>query len=217
MAEEYKKFLSRYFTQLRFNEMPVEVRARFDEYKEDELDGHMKKWRETLMHRDGSGKLVENDMPDFNELDEAELKTLYKKFRAAFIKLEQNKDQISNEYDYDGQNTAAIGFLDKYFGTNKAVTPIEIEITPEAQDEIENLKKLLNGENLDATEPTDQEQKTANISAIKIFLKDKNLLDLSALKKGLEEKKYETDTDFRNKLIETAEYINEAIKYYVSK
>ena len=210
MAEEFEDFLKRYFTQLRFNEMPVEVRARFDGYKEDELDGHMKKWRKTLMHRDGSGELVENDLPDFSTMDEAELKKLYKKFRAAFIKLEQDKDKNANEYDFDVQNTAANDFLKKYFTDIKAVKPVELEITPEAQDEIENLKKLLNGENLDATEPTDQEQKTANISAIKIFLKDKNLLDLSALKKGLEEKKYETDTDFRNKLIDTAEYINAA-------
>ena len=58
-------FLLKYYRQLHFNSMPAEIRAQFNAYaKTDDFRGNMKSWKSDLMHRDPSGKWVNNALPD---------------------------------------------------------------------------------------------------------------------------------------------------------
>ena len=50
MSVKMNDFLLQYYMQLRFNHMPAEVRAKFNEYaKNDDFRGHMKDWKKNLM------------------------------------------------------------------------------------------------------------------------------------------------------------------------
>ena len=52
MAIKMEDFLLQYFMQLRFNNMPAEVMAKFKDYaKNDDFSGNMKHWKTHLMER----------------------------------------------------------------------------------------------------------------------------------------------------------------------
>lgn len=115
-----KDFLLQYYMQRRFNNMPPEVFAKYEDYLKGndgkgDFRGNMKEWRDKLMHEQpaGSGKYVQNDLPDPNgatfHLTDDEWKKLYKAFRDAFRSMSASRDDFK-------ENKDAIAFLDEYFG-----------------------------------------------------------------------------------------------------
>lgn len=115
-----KDFLLQYYMQRRFNNMPPEVFAKYEDYLKGndgkgDFRGNMKEWRDKLMHEQpaGSGKYVQNDLPDPNGTDfhltDDEWKKLYKAFRDAFRSMSASRDDFK-------ENKDAIAFLDEYFG-----------------------------------------------------------------------------------------------------
>lgn len=115
-----KDFLLQYYMQRRFNNMPPEVFAKYEDYLKGndgkgDFRGNMKEWRDKLMHEQpaGSGKYVQNDLPDPNgatfHLSDDEWKKLYKAFRDAFRSMSASRDDFK-------ENKDAIAFLDEYFG-----------------------------------------------------------------------------------------------------
>lgn len=118
MAMSVKDFLTLYFRQRHFNEMPPEIRARFDDYaKRDDFRGDMKSWKKDLMHVDANGKLVQNDLPraedlfkDANGNDDNSLwDSLFLSIQNALISMSAKRNSFADNKD-------AIGFLDTYFG-----------------------------------------------------------------------------------------------------
>lgn len=115
-----KDFLLQYYMQRRFNNMPPEVFAKYEDFLKGnegkgDFRGNMKEWRDKLMHEQpaGSGKYVQNDLPDPNGADfhltDDEWKKLYKAFRDAFRSMSASRDDFK-------ENKDAIAFLDEYFG-----------------------------------------------------------------------------------------------------
>ena len=115
-----KDFLLQYYMQLRFNLMPPEIRAQYDVYaKSNDFRGNMKLWKNKLMHDNGAGRFVQNDLPnpenntgDYH-LTDAEWEKLFKAYQKAvrgMAAARTNGDESITE------NSDAKEFLDEYFG-----------------------------------------------------------------------------------------------------
>lgn len=127
MAETVEKFLKKYFKQLHFNSMPVNVRSHFFEWvKNDTLTADMRLWvRDYLEHQPApnedkllvvNGKYVPKRLPDPNDnnaLPEEEARELFIQFQNAFAKMDSAKNSFK---DKDPQSLA---FLQQYFGPGK--------------------------------------------------------------------------------------------------
>lgn len=179
-----KDFLLQYFMQMRFNDMPVAVKAQYDEYaKRDNFrsDSNMKMWKE---------KLESGVMPDPKDgeykLEDGEWEKLYIEFRNAFFEMENNRDNL------DKKKTLPV--LEKYMGPNKlfSITPA----TSTEEVEIGKLNKLLTDNDL---EKVLKEQ-----GIITEDFKYKDLLD------GIAKQKYNTDFKFQEVLKRTARYLTAA-------
>lgn len=184
-------FLLQYFMQLRFNEMPVEVRAKFDDYaKNDDFRGHMKEWK---------ARLAGNSLPDPNDangswnLSEDEWKELFREFQSAFRKMDTNRKKFTNSVDFSVNNKDAIEFLDEYFGAGKLFDKATASVAAETQ--IQVLAGVLN----------------AHKDVLEIQLSEWGLtggdFSYNDLLKGIKDKKYNTDSDFQSKLKNVAYYI----------
>lgn len=187
MATKYQDFLQHFFMQYRFNDMPVEVRAQFDDYKKEDLTGNMKKWREVLMQDDGHGNLVEKDLPEFtySPANADEFRKLYKEFHEAFTALDENKDIYTNKFNFDTRDQDVDEFIKEFFGKDGVVRPLGIVVTDEINYDLETLKSICSGKHR---------------SYIDSFLFDKGDLSATDIIKGIEKRKYLTDADFRKKL-----------------
>lgn len=189
-------FLLQYFMQLRFNNMPAEVRAQFDAYaKNDDFRGNMKHWKSHLMHEDADGKLVQNDVPNAHTgdytLSAEELEKLFKEFQKAFRALNAQRKNYKNTVNFDINNDKLIEFVDEYFGAGKLFE--EAVATPEAEAQIKELANML----------------PASKSAFEVKLSEWNIeLSYTDLLNGLQNKKYNTDADFQKKLARLAGYLN---------
>lgn len=188
-------FLLQYFMQLRFNDMPPEYRAKFDDYaKSDDFRGNMKHWKKHLMHTDQNGNLVQNDMPDPNaqefHLDDKEWENLFKEFQKAFRKMDANRKKFSNNVDFGADNEKAKQFLDEYFGYGKLFD--KVTASPQAEQQIQVLKTLL-----------DQNQ-----GLFTVKLGEWGVISYKDLKDGIKDKKYNTDSEFQDKLKLIAQYLN---------
>ena len=184
-------FLLQYFMQLRFNEMPVEVRAKFDDYaKNDDFRGHMKEWK---------ARLAGNSLPDPNDangpwkLSEDEWEELFREFQSAFRKMDTNRKNFTNAVDFSVNNKDAIEFLDEYFGVGKLFDKATASAAAETQ--IQVLAGVLN-EHKDVLE--------IQLSEWGLTGADFSYNDLV---KGIKDKKYNTDSDFQSKLKNVAYYI----------
>lgn len=190
MAEiKMGEFLLQYFMQLRFNEMPPEVRAKFDDYaKADDFRGHMKEWKSRLM---GNG-LPDPNGPDFH-LNDEEWENLFREFQSAFRKMDTNRKTFTNDIDFSVNNAKIIDFLNEYFGNGKLFD--RAVASPAAEAQIQTLSALL----------------SRHENILKIKLKDWGLTDsgfsYGDLVKAIKDKKYNTDSDIQRKVQEVAQYI----------
>lgn len=204
---KFDDFLLQYFMQMRFNEMPPEVRAKFDDYsRSDDFRGHMKEWKKHLINSDGSKKgQPDPNGPDYH-LTEEQWKNLFLEFQSSFRNMAENRKNFTNSVDFSINNQKIIDFLDEYFGYGKLFDKATASPTAEAQIKI--LAQLLEN----------------NASILKIKLEQEwNLVDSTftydKLLKGIKDKKYNTDSEFQNKLTNLAYYITSYTKnpYYADQ
>ncbi len=190
-----KDFLLQYYMQLRFNEMPPEVRAKYMEFaKNDDFRGNMKEWKTKLMHME-DGELVNNELPDPTtpggqwELSPEEWQSFYKAFQNAFRTMAANRGSFE-------ENKKANAFLDENFGDPNthlfshgvADANAETEIQGELKDFLTKYQGIL----------------PAIFRQWGILDKDFSYSDLMS---GIRSKKYNKDPNFQKKLIDVADYL----------
>ncbi len=113
-----KDFLLQYYMQHRFNNMPPEVFAKYQDYLNGndgngDFAGNMKSWRDKLMYINADGKYDRNELPNALMapwvLSDDEWKKLFKAFRDAFRSMSASRDNFKDNKD-------ATEFLNEYFG-----------------------------------------------------------------------------------------------------
>lgn len=191
-----ENFLLQYLMQMRIRRMDPQIMARFQDYIEKEdFNGHMKEWRNNLMEEvDGEWKakeLPDPNGPDYHLTDEEWVK-LFKEFRSAFRSMAADRRKLEGAIDYGDKNDTALGFLDEYFGTGKLFS--QSVASPEAETAISEFYKIITND--------------TNKSNITIFLKQHDLVDYDTLKKGIEDKKYNTSATFQQQLKDVVEYVS---------
>ena len=193
MADNIKmeEFLLQYFMQLRFNNMPAEVMAKFKDYAAaDDFRGNMKHWKKHLMEN-GQPK----PMPDPTQqngpyfLTDEEWGKLFREFQNAFRRLDSNQSKFTNSIDFGIDNEKTQQFLKEYFGSGRLFD--KSTASPEAEIEIANLKTIL--------------ENNSNLFSVK--LSEWNLISYKDLLDGINKKKYNTDTEFQDKLKDVSRYI----------
>ncbi len=186
-------FLLQYYMQRRFNTMPPEHFARFQDYikNNDDFRGNMKSWKKKLMHQDGD-KWVENEVPDPTNptdefyLNDDEWKKLFFAFQNAFRSMAAGRKSFKD-------NSDANDFLDEWFG-HKDVKLFSIGEANDVTDaQIENLYKILG----------DQNAQTAIRKFAGPILSEAKTT-LADFRSGLKTKKYNTDIKFRKTLQQVA-------------
>ena len=200
MSANMNDFLLEYYKRLIFRSMPIEQFVHFCEYVDkDDMDGHMKLWKEELLERDpadtskylkdAAGLYVRKDLPN-PEIGEWALSTdewekLYKAFNNAF----QAMDASKKSFKYEKKPN---DFLKKYFGNDSQLFSYAIADSA-AETKIAELRKIL----------TDHE--AGMYQMLKSYFTDdfswKDLID------GIDSKKYNKDPKFRKTLTDIASEI----------
>lgn len=189
MSVKVNDFLLQYYMQLRFNHMPAEIRAKFNEYaKNDDFRGHMKDWKKNLMTNGAN-----NPMPDPNEaggaweLGNDEWEKLFRAFQDAFRAMDADKKSFKDNKD-------ANDFLNEYFGDLHLFS--NGVASNDAEQEIQgNFKTFLE----------------SNRQVLEVAFKQWGLTDgdfsYSDLMSGIQDKKYNTSPKFQKKIKDVAQYV----------
>lgn len=189
MSVKMNDFLLQYYMQLRFNSMPAEVRAKFNDYaKNDDFRGHMKDWKKNLMTNGAN-----NPMPDPNEaggaweLSNDEWEKLFRAFQDAFRAMDADKKSFKDNKD-------ANDFLNEYFGDLHLFS--NGVASNDAEQEIQgNFKTFLE----------------SNRQVLEVAFKQWGLTDgdfsYSDLMNGIQDKKYNTSPKFQKKIKDVAQYV----------
>lgn len=189
MSVKMNDFLLQYYMQLRFNHMPAEVRAKFNEYaKNDDFRGHMKDWKKNLMTNGAN-----NPIPDPTEaggaweLSNDEWEKLFRAFQDAFRAMDADKKSFKDNKD-------ANDFLNEYFGDLHLFS--NGVASNDAEQEIQgNFKTFLE----------------SNRQVLEVAFKQWGLTDgdfsYSDLMSGIQDKKYNTSPKFQKKIKDVAQYV----------
>lgn len=189
MSVKMNDFLLQYYMQLRFNHMPAEIRAKFNEYaKNDDFRGHMKDWKKNLMTNGAN-----NPMPDPTEVGGAwelsndEWEKLFRAFQDAFRAMDADKKSFKDNKD-------ANDFLNEYFGDLRLFS--NGVASNDAEQEIQgNFKTFLE----------------SNRQVLEVAFKQWGLTDgdfsYSDLMNGIQDKKYNTSPKFQKKIKDVAQYV----------
>jgi len=203
MAMSVKDFLSLYFRQRHFNEMPPEIRTRFDEYAQnDDFRGDMKSWKKDLMHVDQNGKLVQNDLPKASEAfkdangqdDDSLWDSLFLSIQKAMVAMSAKRGSFKDNKD-------AIAFLDNYFGDprNKifSLPPLDPVIVNKIGDFINNVLK------------------DSSINSFAMFgsLFNDDYAEYNDFLKSLDKGKYKEDPTVRDKLVRMLSSLASRMEY----
>jgi len=198
------EFLLQYYMQKRFNNMPPEVYAKFEDYLKGnngkgDFRGHMKEWKQGLMHEQpaGSNKFVENDLPDPTQdrwnLSDDEWKKLFKAFRNAFRSMAHARD---DDHDPDFANTEdnkeINNFLNKHFGDAGSHLFSHAVADPTIEPMLDNLADILKAN-------PDLEY------LISGYLGDVSYSDFVS---GVKKKKYNKDSKFQDVLKKVVGYLH---------
>ncbi len=196
-----ENFLLQYLMQMRIRRMDPQVMARYQDYiKNGDFNGHMKEWRNNLMEEvDGKWKakeLPDPNGPDYHLTDEEWVK-LFKEFRSAFRSMAADRRKLEGAIDYGDKNDTALGFLDEYFGTGKLFS--QSVASPEAETAISAFYNIITN--------------AGNSNNFETFLQQHNLLEYATLKKGIEDKKYNTNATFQQDLKKVISYVSYEMEY----
>lgn len=183
-------FLLQYYMQLRFNAMPPEVRAQYNNYvKANDFRGNMKEWKTKLMHDDGDGNYVQNDLPnpeDVNgnyHLSDAEWEKLFKAYQKALRGMAAAR---ANDDETIKENKDVKDFLDEYFGDPQTHLFSNAQANPQFIPYLDELRNIFQ------TYPQ-----------LEYVLRQGGYTDISFsdLKSGLASKKYNSDPNFQSQLV----------------
>jgi len=214
MADDRKSmidFVSEFYKRLIFLEMPDEQFVRFCEYVDkNDLGGNMKYWRDQLLRKDGdtfvkdpAAKLyVRKELPDPIyvtagdnwQLDDSEWEKMYNAFNDAFQSMYAKRKSL----EYPEPNEKALKFLDRFFGDTAAVPLFSYTTAShEAENTIKDLYNLLTG-------PHGERLKqwfNSSDNRGQYFNDEFSWDDLIS---GLNDKKYNKDPKFRQRMIDIA-------------
>lgn len=193
MTMKMDDFLLEYFRRLHFSKMPMEQFSRFCDYAKanngkGDFAGNMKKWTD-LLEKDADGKYVfdafgikkKEQLNPETDLSPEEWHKLYKAFETAFRGMDANRKSFK-------YNDKATTFLDEYFGSMFQ----HPTASAEAEAQIANLRNLL-------------ESHRDELS----YILGSYLGDLSYddLLKGIDEKKYNSNPEFKGKVASSAQVV----------
>lgn len=215
MAVKMDKFLLQYFMQLHFNEIPPEKRQTFIKYINNgddfAADSDMKMWKRDLVHQDADGNWINNDYPNGNaptppaapgsnpwEMSDEEWEKLYIEFRNAFIRMDAQRSEFTDPQHPDTYNRDATYFLQDNFGNSTHKLFSNVVASPAAETQIQQLLQLLETHRSMLEYKLKEEWEELNDD----FTYDKLL-------KGIRDKKYNTDSDFQDRLKSIAALITE--------
>ncbi len=202
MAKKMDEFLLEYWRRRIMRDMPVEQYARLCDYiKNEDYVGHMKEWTDLLV-KNGDEFEWENNlirklpMPDGEAgdwmMEEDEWIKLFKAFQTAF----QDMDAAKKGFKYEKK---AKDFLEKYFGNDGQLFSYAVA-SHEAETEITELRTILE------THATELQ------AVLKDFFNDdftwKDLID------GIDDKKYNKEPKFRERLQAIAREMGTSSSYY---
>ncbi len=206
MAVKMNDFLLEYYRRLIFRGMPIEQFVQFCSYaKKKDYAGNMKDWAENLLELDSAtgapieitkGVYQRKNLPDPTdvggewELTDDEWKKFFKAFQKTFQAMDANK----NRFKY---NDKANKFLNAYFGgTDKLFNSVQADRAAEAK--IAELRQILEHH-------PDLEQLLSNH-----FSDDFSWDDLL---RGIDDKDYNKNPKFRERLISIASALDYDSKY----
>ncbi len=214
MADDRKSmidFVSEFYKRLIFLEMPDEQFVRFCEYVDkNDLGGNMKYWRDQLLRKDGdtfvkdpAAKLyVRKELPDPIyvtaddnwQLDDSEWEKMYNAFNDAFQSMYAKRKSL----EYPEPNEKALKFLDRFFGDTAAVPLFSYTTAShEAENTIKDLYNLLTG-------PHGERLKQWFNSSDNRGQYFNDEFSWDDLIRGLNDKKYNKDPKFRQRMIDIA-------------
>ena len=214
MADDRKSmidFVSEFYKRLIFLEMPDEQFVRFCEYVDkNNLGGNMKYWRDQLLRKDGdtfvkdpAAKLyVRKELPDPIyvtagdnwQLDDSEWEKMYNAFNDAFQSMYAKRKSL----EYPEPNEKALKFLDRFFGDTAAVPLFSYTTAShEAENTIKDLYNLLTG-------PHGERLKQWFNSSDNRGQYFNDEFSWDDLIRGLNDKKYNKDPKFRQRMIDIA-------------
>lgn len=189
MSVKMNDFLLQYYMQLRFNHMPAEVRAKFNEYaKNDDFRGHMKDWKKNLMTNGANNPIPDpTEVGGAWELSNDEWEKLFRAFQDAFRAMDADKKSFKDNKD-------ANDFLNEYFGDLRLFS--NGVASNDAEQEIQgNFKTFLE----------------SNRQVLEVAFKQWGLTDgdfsYSDLMSGIQDKKYNTSPKFQKKIKDVAQYV----------
>ncbi|MBR4625119.1 MAG: hypothetical protein IKO56_06255, partial [Alphaproteobacteria bacterium] len=181
---DIKEFLLNYYKQRHFNNMPPEVRAQFDVYRERrDFVGNMKNWNKELLNEDGSNK----DVPELTE--DADLEKLYNLFQDVLQDMAANKDDFKYE-------TVSKDFLAAWFGGTKPLFDYS-QATKDAEQDIAKVRA-------DLSDPRYKNQVSV---FLKSYFSDDFTIDDLISGTDPKEKRYNSDPTFRNRMLDVIKYI----------
>lgn len=177
-VEDMKDWLFGYYKQRHFDLMSADVRARYDAYKKNS---------DFIGHmKKWSTDLDGQSWPELTE--DADLEKLYNLFQDALEAMHDDPDAYKDE-------TVSKDFINEWFGgTNPLFEPIHS--TSEAEHDIAEVSNFIK----------------SNKSDVNIKLKTRGYLSddftIDKLIDGITKKKYNTDTDFRSKMLDVIRYLD---------
>lgn len=187
-----KDFLLQYYMQLRFNNMPAEVMAKYKDFLKGndgkgDFRGNMGDWKKKLMHENppASGNWENNALPDPTDtagayhLTDSEWEKLFKAFQDAFRAMNADSDSFK-------ENKKATDFMNEYFGDASKLFAYATA-NNEAETQIINLLAAFNNH-----PQLEQALKQSNIVSSDFSLSD--------FKSKLSSKKYNSDPKVKDQL-----------------
>ncbi|MFQ6778465.1 MAG: hypothetical protein ACLRFI_04230 [Alphaproteobacteria bacterium] len=212
MADKVKAndFLKKFFNQYHFNQMPVGVRAKFDDFvKNNTLTQKQKGWERNFLKHDKNGNLVKapdggyerNDLLSVqNDMEDEQIAKLYDYFQKAFMGMSSSKNSFKDK------NQDAVDFLDKYFGPS-ALFNIQTAM-PECERAIVNIVDVIH------QQPDIAKYLLKNLKNDK---GDENLFpnqnEFNKFLSDVSAKKYNSDYKVQQKIIKVADCLASAIQW----
>ncbi len=196
MTMKMDDFLLEYFRRLHFSKMPPEQFSTFcDIVQQKDFTGNMKKWQDLLENtttRGATGFPIKKLPNPTVELTDDDWKKLYTIFNNAFREMDQHRDSMES-------SSKALKFLDEYFGISRPFShPIAGK---DAEQEIEELYTYL-------SDPEVKEELESYISGIA------DNMEYDKFVQGLQEKKYNTDPKFKNKMVAVANHLMSDTRWF---
>ena len=203
MAVTADRFLNQFFMQMRFNQMCASYPEKFKTFKKyiDSGDykfrGDMELWKDRLYHPDNDGKQIQKLTDGKSgewEMDDDAWKELYLEFNNAMRTMFLNKKSFDNPNDEDNYNGVALMFLNDNFGADKIFS--FSSATPEAVAKINELATYLAQSDIQAI--------------LDVAFRNWGYKDLTCKKllDGINNRKYNTDNDFKENLLSVVREIH---------